>query len=153
MQETFAKTKYFENSVKILCSKIQRKELKQCCYGPAGYVSFSLVCRGRQTTARGGCNVQQKSLYQFLKISFKFKKCAISNKSIQNGRPSRSPKKDKKKSRKKPENPEKTLEIPEDSARDPRRTENCHKNAVLCHLSQKMTQKKEVSFRRLPKEP
>ena len=63
------------------------------------------------------------------------------------------PQKRTKKSRKKPENPEKTLEISEDSARDPRRTENCHKNAVLCHLSQKMTQKKEVSFRRLPKEP
>ena len=63
------------------------------------------------------------------------------------------PQKRTKKSRKKPENPEKTLEIPEDSARDPRRTENCHKNAVLCHLSQKMTQKKEVSFRRLPKNP
>ena len=46
------------------------------------------------------CNVQQKSLYQFLKISFKFKKCAISNKSIQNGRPSRSPKKDKKEPKK-----------------------------------------------------
>ena len=107
MQETFAKTKYFENSVKILCSKIQRKELKQCCYGPAGYVSFSLVCRGRQTTARGGCNVQQKSLYQFLKISFKFKKCAISNKSIQNGRPSRSPKKDKKEPKKSPRTPKK----------------------------------------------
>ena len=99
------------------------------------------------------CNVQQKSLYQFLKISFKFKKCAISNKSIQNGRPSRSPKKDKKRAKKSPRTPKKTLEIPEDSARDPRRTENCHKNAVLCHLSQKMTQKKEVSFRRLPKEP
>ena len=62
-------------------------------------------------------------------------------------------KKDKKEPKKAREPQKKTLEIPEDSARDPRRTENCHKNAVLCHLSQKMTQKKEVSFRRLPKEP
>ena len=63
------------------------------------------------------------------------------------------PQKKDKKEPKKAREPRKNLEIPEDSARDPRRTENCHKNAVLCHLSQKMTQKKEVSFRRLPKEP
>ena len=39
------------------------------------------VCRGRQTTARGGCNVHQLTP----KIQSKAKKCAN-----QNGRPSRS---------------------------------------------------------------
>ena len=49
----------------------------------------SLVCRGRQTTARGGCNVRQSALQKFLKISIKNSKCAVSNKHIQDGRPGR----------------------------------------------------------------
>ena len=49
----------------------------------------SLVCRGRQTTARGGCNVRQSALLKFLKISIKNSKCAASNKHIQDGRPGR----------------------------------------------------------------
>ena len=49
----------------------------------------SLVCRGRQTTARGGCNVRQSALQKFLKISIKNSKCATSNKHIQDGRPGR----------------------------------------------------------------
>ena len=49
----------------------------------------SLVCRGRQTTARGGCNVRQGTLQKILKISIKNSKCAVSNKHIQDGRPGR----------------------------------------------------------------
>ena len=35
------------------------------------------------------CNVRQKTLQKFLKISIKNSKCAVSNKHIQDGRPSR----------------------------------------------------------------
>ena len=36
----------------------------------------------------------------------------------------------------KKQEPQKTLEIPEDSARDPRKAENCQENVVSCHLTQ-----------------
>ena len=49
----------------------------------------SLVCRGRQTTARGGCNFRQGTLQKFSKTSIKNSKCAVSNKHIQDGRPGR----------------------------------------------------------------
>ena len=38
-----------------------------------GYVSFSLVCRGRQTKVRGECNVQQAMLQKIRAIIFKIK--------------------------------------------------------------------------------
>ena len=56
---------------------------------PTKLSTSSLVCRGRQTTARGGCNVRQLMLQKFLKISIKNSKCAVSNKHIQDGRPGR----------------------------------------------------------------
>ena len=99
------------------------------------------------------CNVQQRTLYQVLKISLKFQKYAISNKIIQNGRPSRSLKSKKKDEKvpKKPRNPRKTLESPEDSVRDPRRAENCQKNAVLCHLAQENAPEERRIFSKVPK--
>ena len=51
---------------------------------PSGY-DHPLVCRGRQTTARGGCNAS----HRHDKISMKVSKCAISKQHNQNGRPSR----------------------------------------------------------------
>ena len=69
--------------------------------------------------------------------------------------PQKSEKKDEeaKKRHRNPRNPRKTLEIPEDSVRDPRGAENCQKNAVLCHLAQKNAPEERRFFRRLPKNP
>ena len=49
--------------------------------------------------------------------------------------PQKAREKGQKMQQKTPEPPN-TLEIPKDSVRDPRRAENCQKNAVLCHLAQ-----------------
>ena len=46
-------------------------------------------CERPLSFARGGCNVRQSALQKFLKISIKNSKCAVSNKHIQDGRPSR----------------------------------------------------------------
>ena len=71
------------------------------------------------------------------------------NEIIQNGRPSRTLKSEKKDEN--PWNPRKTLEIPEDSVRDPRRAENCQKNEVLCHLAQENAPEERRIFSKVTK--
>ena len=75
------------------------------------------------------------------KISLKFKKCAISNRTIQKS----------KKTQKTQKNLPETLENPEDTNTDPRKAENRRKNAVLCHLTKENASKDPEERRNLSK--
>ena len=112
---------------------------------PSGYDN-PLVCRGRQTTARGGCNVIQRHD----KISMKISKCAISKQHIQNGRPSRYQDVNERKKSAKLEQKRKhvrkyqkirkknEMEKKENSAE-----EKINPIGMLCHLSEKTPESEE----------
>ena len=63
------------------------------------------------------------------------------------------PQKRQKKCKKMPGTPRKTLEIPEDSVRDPRKAENCQENAVSCHLTQENAPEERYCIEGYPKNP
>ena len=62
----------------------------------SAHLAKAIFCYFRKTAENNSktnnkcdCNVRQKTLQKFLKISIKNSKCAVSNKHIQDGRPGR----------------------------------------------------------------
>ena len=81
------------------------------------------------------CNVRQSALQKFLKISIKNSKCAVSNKHIQDGRPSRYENRggSKMKAKRPPEDPPHHPGTRMSEMSSPRRREN----QEFCHLPAK----------------
>ena len=105
--------------------------------------------------SHGKCNFQQRTLYQILKLSLKFKKCAISNQIIQNSRPSRSPKKarkkDKKDATKNPGTPEKPLRSQKTVSETPEELLTARKTRFCAISPKKCLRRKENIFEGCPK--